>query len=52
MLRPSPECNSEFNRLAALVIDRSGDAFAVFPHTDGAAGWSNLMVFPLQDAVR
>lgn len=50
MLRPLPGRQIEFDRLAALVIDRSGDEFVVFPHTNSAAGWSSLMVFSLQDA--
>jgi len=50
MLRPFAGRQVEFNRLAELVIDKSGEEFAVFPHIDGAAGWSSLMVFPLRDA--
>lgn len=50
MLRPLPGRQIEFDRLAALVIDRSGDEFVVFQHTNSAAGWSSLMVFSLQDA--
>lgn len=50
VLHPVAGRQAEFNRLACSLIDNAGEEFVVFPHSDGAAGWSSLMVFPLRDA--
>lgn len=47
-IRARPGRQPQFDRIAQLAIHKAGDRYAIFPQTNGACGWSSLVIVPMQ----